>query len=160
MWNKAFSPPFLSSIPPLLLFLWSQLHSWTLALNKAGFKQWSETGPCFDLESWLCFHVLTLTHLKNVWKESSRFSRYSLIYWTLGYVLKKSCQVAKQHLFFVYMILRIWIFGIIQSTIDWICPELLFAKILSKVKSMISSLVSLTGLLWGIFLWKAFIDFS
>lgn len=50
------------------------------------------------------------------------------------------------------MTLKIWVFGIIQSTIDAICPELLFAKILSWVKSMISILVSQIRLLWGIFL--------
>ena len=52
-----------------------------------------------------------------------------------------------------------WVFGFIQSTIDSICPELLLAETPSWIKSMISFLVSQIGLLWGIFLWKAFIDF-
>lgn len=50
------------------------------------------------------------------------------------------------------MTLRIWAFGITQSTIDSICPERLLAKIPSPAKSMISFLVFHIGLLWGIFL--------
>lgn len=50
------------------------------------------------------------------------------------------------------MTLKIWVFGVTQSTIDVICPELLFAKILSWVQSMISFLVSQIRLLGGIFL--------
>lgn len=53
---------------------------------------------------------------------------------------------------FVFMPLKIWVFDITQSTIDVICPELLFAKILSRVQSMISFLVSQIRLLGGIFL--------
>ena len=58
------------------------------------------------------------------------------------------------------MTLKIWVFGIIPSTISVICPVLLFAKILSWVKSMLSFLVSQIGLLGGMFLWKAFYWFS
>lgn len=54
------------------------------------------------------------------------------------------------------MTLKIWVFGIIQSTIDVICPELLFAKSLNWVKSMISFLVSQIELLWGNFSLKGF----
>lgn len=53
---------------------------------------------------------------------------------------------------FVFMPLKIWVFDITQSTIDVIRPELLFAKILSWVQSMISFLVSQIRLLGGIFL--------